>query len=112
MATLLLTSITEGLPNVLIEAQALGTPVVTVSVGGAPEALAPGVTGALVDQANPVELAAAVSAVLDDGSGIGLAGRRWANRFDIARTAAAYRDIYSSDAGTPRPDRSASNKTS
>jgi glycosyltransferase involved in cell wall biosynthesis len=42
---LLLTSFGEGLPNVLLEAQWTGTPVVTTDVGGATEAIDPRVTG-------------------------------------------------------------------
>jgi glycosyltransferase involved in cell wall biosynthesis/predicted O-methyltransferase YrrM len=45
MDVLLLTSRGEGLPNVLLEAQWVGTPVVTTDVGGAKEAIEPGVTG-------------------------------------------------------------------
>jgi glycosyltransferase involved in cell wall biosynthesis len=42
---LLLTSSGEGLPNVLLEAQSSGTPVVTTDVGGAGEAIDPCETG-------------------------------------------------------------------
>ncbi len=45
MDILLLTSRAEGLPNVLVEAQALGLPVVTTRAGGAPEAVRHGVSG-------------------------------------------------------------------
>lgn len=45
MDLFLLTSHSEGLPNVLVEAQALGVPVVTTDVGGANETLAHGITG-------------------------------------------------------------------
>lgn len=45
MDVLLLTSFGEGLPNVLLEAQWAGTPVVTTDVGGAKEAINDGVTG-------------------------------------------------------------------
>ena len=45
---LLLTSEREGLPNVNIEAQHFGVPVVTADVGGAAETILDGVTGVLV----------------------------------------------------------------
>jgi glycosyltransferase involved in cell wall biosynthesis len=43
----LLTSAGEGLPNVLLEAQWVGTPIVTTDVGGAREAILDGRTGFL-----------------------------------------------------------------
>jgi glycosyltransferase involved in cell wall biosynthesis len=45
MDVLLLTSSDEGLPNVILEAQWVGTPVVATNVGGVSEALEIGVTG-------------------------------------------------------------------
>ena len=55
----LLSSRFEGLPNVLIEAQSRGCPVVSTPAGGAAECFAPGLTGHLLDCAeNPdIELA-------------------------------------------------------
>jgi len=50
-----MTSSIEGLPNVLIEAQAMGVPVVTTDVGGASETFIDGVTGHLVS-ANDIDL--------------------------------------------------------
>ena len=65
---LLLTSRVEGTPNVLLEAQWLGCPVVSTVAGGSAEALQPGVTGELVAGASAAELSAAVLALLcDDG---------------------------------------------
>jgi glycosyltransferase involved in cell wall biosynthesis len=58
MDVFLLASFGEGLPNVLLEAQWAGTPVVVTDVGGAKEALAPGVTGWAIDTDAPQHLAA------------------------------------------------------
>jgi glycosyltransferase involved in cell wall biosynthesis len=57
MDVFLLTSFGEGLPNVLLEAQWAGTPVVVTDVGGAKEALDPGVTGWAIDTHVPQDLA-------------------------------------------------------
>jgi glycosyltransferase involved in cell wall biosynthesis len=57
MDVLLLTSSGEGLPNVLLEAQWSGTPVVTTDVGGAKEAIYPDVTGWAIKTDAPHELA-------------------------------------------------------
>ena len=63
---LLLTSQWEGTPNVALEAQAVGTPVVTTGGGGAREALDPGATGLYVDDGDAGRLAAAVCGLLND----------------------------------------------
>lgn len=47
---LLLTSVTEGLPGVILEASAAGVPVVSVDVGGVREAVIDGVSGYVVDR--------------------------------------------------------------
>jgi glycosyltransferase involved in cell wall biosynthesis len=62
----LLTSRFEGLPNVLIEAQAAGRPVVAPRVGGAVEAFCHRKTGLLVEQRDASSLAAAVVEILAD----------------------------------------------
>jgi glycosyltransferase involved in cell wall biosynthesis len=84
MDAFLLVSRGEGLPNVLIEAQAQGVPVVTTAVGGAPEAVDPGRTGLIVPDSRPAELAKAVLQVLDD-AGWAEAARRAAPQFAAAR---------------------------
>lgn len=48
MDTLLLTSYTEGLPNVVLEAMAIGLPVVATGVGALPEVLRGGEAGVLL----------------------------------------------------------------
>jgi glycosyltransferase involved in cell wall biosynthesis/predicted O-methyltransferase YrrM len=60
MDVLLLTSRGEGLPNVVIEAQCVGTAVVCTNAGGAREAIDPGKTGWVVDSDDPADLAKAV----------------------------------------------------
>ena len=69
MDVLLLTSEREGLPNVLIEAQHFGVPVVSTDVGGAGETMLRGQTGQLVPaDASPEEIANAVLAILPQAS--------------------------------------------
>jgi glycosyltransferase involved in cell wall biosynthesis len=53
----LLTSISEGIPLTVIEAMAAGVPVVSTRVGGLPEVVEDGVTGALVDAGDDAALA-------------------------------------------------------
>lgn len=62
----LLTSAIEGLPNVLIEAQSIGVPVISTNAGGAKETFIEGTTGMLVDSSNPHDIATAVCEVLQN----------------------------------------------
>jgi glycosyltransferase involved in cell wall biosynthesis len=62
---LLLTSSGEGTPNVLLEAQWLGVPIVTTDAGGAKEAIDPGVTG-LVAGEDKATIANTVIEALED----------------------------------------------
>lgn len=66
MTCLLLTSRIEGLPNVILEAHAVGVPVVTSRVGGAPEATDHGKCGWVVDGNDPRDYARRIIQVLDD----------------------------------------------
>lgn len=61
-----LSSHTEGLSHVLLEAIAVGTPAVATRVGGNPEILTDGLNGLLVPSDDPPALAAAVRRLLDD----------------------------------------------
>ena len=63
---LVVPSWTEGFGRVVVEAGAVGTPVVGTNVGGIPEALEDGVTGVLVPPRDPAAMGAAVLRVLDD----------------------------------------------
>jgi glycosyltransferase involved in cell wall biosynthesis len=64
LGVLLLTSRSENVPNVMIEAQAAGVPVVGPDVGGICEAMQDGVTGVLVRERSVEGLAAAALRVL------------------------------------------------
>jgi len=64
MDAFLLLSEHEGLPNVLIEAQLAGVPVVTTPAGGAPEAVLQGVTGSVLDSTTTVDPEATAETVL------------------------------------------------
>ncbi len=59
-------SLTEGLPNVVLEAQSLAVPVVATNVGGVAEILDGGRTGWLVTPGDPDALAAAIREALAD----------------------------------------------
>lgn len=61
-----LPSLSEGLNSSVIEAGALGVPVVASRVGGVPEAVEDGYTGLLVPPGDADELSRALVALLDD----------------------------------------------
>lgn len=72
----------EGWGNVFIEAAACGRPVVVGNSGGAPETLASGVTGLLVDGANVAEVADAVGSLLADPDRAEVMGRAGRTRVE------------------------------
>ncbi|KLN63800.1 glycosyltransferase family 4 protein [Vibrio sp. VPAP30] len=56
----------DGLPTVLLEAMALGTPCVSTAVTGIPEVIFNGKTGLMVEQHNPNSLAEALKQMLEN----------------------------------------------
>jgi glycosyltransferase involved in cell wall biosynthesis len=80
----------DGIPNVVLEAMALGTPVVATDAGGIPEVVLPGETGYRVPQRDPGALAAALAAALADEPGrrrmAAAARARVESAFDVRRT--------------------------
>lgn len=91
---LLLTSRTEAVPAVVIEAGMAGVPVVAARVGAVPEMLQDGEAGVLIDPGDVNGCAAGVDAVFEDGDRVDDLGRRaheWClERFEIALVAAAW----------------------
>ncbi len=65
---LVLPSLSEGRPNVVLEALSCEVPVVATDVGGIPELMVDGETGYLVPAKNPVELAEKINKLLEDES--------------------------------------------
>lgn len=63
---LVLPSLSEGRPNVVLEAFACEVPVVATDVGGIPELIINGETGYLVPAKNPLELSEKVNKLLGD----------------------------------------------
>jgi glycosyltransferase involved in cell wall biosynthesis len=95
---LALTSLYEGLPNVVIEAMATGAVAVATDVGGARELVLPDETGVIVPVGRPDAVADAIAGLLDDPARarrMAVAARaRIEERFTVAtmvqRTAAVY----------------------
>jgi glycosyltransferase involved in cell wall biosynthesis len=91
-------SLWEGFGLTLVEAMAVGTPVVASRVGGIPEVVADGVTGLLVPPGNPHALATACASILGDGVRASQMGRAGIDRarveFGIERLVREIEDLY------------------
>jgi len=94
-SAVVLSSYTEGLPNILLEAAAAGLPSVATAVGGVPELIQHEQTGYLVPPGDPTALAGALAALLMDSArrqAMGQAARRHMEQnFTFAAQAQAYR---------------------
>jgi glycosyltransferase involved in cell wall biosynthesis len=77
-------SLTEGVPQVLVEALACGTPIVATDVGGVRAALDGGLAGLLVPPADLDALVQAIRLIGDDGE---LRARLVARGLELAREA-------------------------
>jgi colanic acid/amylovoran biosynthesis glycosyltransferase len=99
-----LPSFAEGVPMVLMEAMALGVPVLTTRVMGIPELVHDGVSGLLVAPGSREDLIAGLRRLLDDGAlrdALGAAGRRRVEAdYALARSAAALRALFEEELTT------------
>jgi len=97
----------DGLPTVLLEAMALGTPCVSTDVTGIPEVLRDGETGIAVPQHDPAALAGALEALLDDGElreRLAVAARGLIEAdFDAESTSARVREVFEACASESVP---------
>ena len=96
---LALPSLSEGRPNVVLEAQACGIPVVATRVGGTPELVRDGQTGLLVEPGSAASMARGLGRLLGDApfrDSIGRAGRAMVEEGDSTweASAAKVHDIY------------------
>ena len=98
MDIFVLASLFEGLPNVLLEAMALGKPVVATKVGGIPELIESKGDGILVPPQDPEELAKAVLTLLENPAKAKAMGERGAekikNHFLLDRMIDQYDHLY------------------
>jgi colanic acid/amylovoran biosynthesis glycosyltransferase len=88
----------DGLPTSVLEAMALGVPVVTTAVSGIPEAVIHERTGLLVPQHDPAALAEAIERLLTDSTlafRLAAAARRHVERgFSLERSASRLRALF------------------
>ena len=84
----------DNLPNVLLESLACGTPVCGFSVGGIPDVLKEGVTGALAVPLDPWDLASSVRRTLDKPP-CRSAVRKWAEEnISVSDQARQYLELF------------------
>ncbi|MDR3257027.1 MAG: glycosyltransferase family 4 protein [Endomicrobium sp.] len=57
---------TEGMPNVVIEAQSLEKPVIVTKIGGNPESFVNGITGIMIEPSNSLQTAEAIKKFVDN----------------------------------------------
>jgi len=94
-----LTSDTEGLPGVVLEAGAVGLPSVATDVGAVRECIEDGRTGAVVANGDHNALVTAITSILGSGSGPALGAAAKAlvqDRFDLESITDDYVDFYRS----------------
>jgi glycosyltransferase involved in cell wall biosynthesis len=88
----------EGLGRVIVEAQAMETPVVAYATGGVPDGIETGRTGYLLEQGDIAGMAARIREIVESPSlrtSLANAGRQWAERqFSVAALAERHERFY------------------
>lgn len=100
---LVLPTLREGFPNVVLEAAAAGIPTITTRVTGAIDSVVDGETGLLVDSKDPDGLAKAINSLAMDRDGarhMGARARDWVRReFDPERIWSGLLAVMNGDYG-------------
>jgi glycosyltransferase involved in cell wall biosynthesis len=108
---LLLNSSEEGCPNIVLEAMALGIPVIASDVGGVPELVMHGETGYLYPSDNPRLAKQYILRAAKDPLHARTLGQRGAevalHEFDLATTVEKYLELYRSLQGNAHTTRAA-----
>ena len=93
-----LPSLDEGMPMILLEAAAAGTPIVATPVGDVPSVIRDGVTGLVVPKGDVAALAAAIARLRDDPDLAGRLGAAARERVRLEHSSDAmyvrYREVY------------------
>jgi glycosyltransferase involved in cell wall biosynthesis len=87
----------EGMGRALVQAMAMGKPIVATRVGGVPEVLGEGEAGLLVPPDDPVQLSQAIEQLLTDrelARKLGEGGKRRAPAYSAERMVAEIESLY------------------
>lgn len=97
-SVIVLPSSTEGLPRVLLEAQAMSKPVVSYNVGGAPECMEHKVSGYLCRQGDIGQLASYLKKLMENDTFRDMMGRKGMefvrNNFTLLHLAKRHEEFY------------------
>jgi glycosyltransferase involved in cell wall biosynthesis len=89
---------TEGMPNVVIEAEALEKPVIVTNIGGNPESFLDEVTGIMIEPSSSLQLVQAIKRLVDNpelAKQMGMAGKRFVEQnFIVDRAIENTLEVY------------------
>jgi sugar transferase (PEP-CTERM/EpsH1 system associated) len=95
-----LPSLSEGMPNTVLEAMSCGVPVIATSVGGVPEVIEDEETGILIESQDEDALAMALKELIENQEKrlhLGIEGRkRVLSKFSLERMVSEYQLLYES----------------